>query len=326
MADSALGSDSRAGAESGVLDPIVVNRAPRALGQTLRVVAFNAKGCARPKIVAERLRRPPLADASVILLSEADWRMPRSAMRETVAELAEALSMSLAFAPEFAFANADQPFSGFFGNAILSAVPLSQVASVSLPKLYDWVGKRLPGNPRYWRRRIGQRGGLTARITLAGRNVTVGVMHLENHASPAGRADQVAHFLRAMPLRGPAIVGGDFNTTTIDLSGSPGRARMAATLMAKLMTRPWRMRVADRYEPLFAELARTGFSYRAANSLRHPTFTPAALLPRALRPRLDWIALREVEPIAGSGQVVSAASGLFRRISDHDFVVCEVAL
>lgn len=326
MADSLPRPGFDPGGEPDPLQPVVVNRPPRALGNTLRIVAFNACGCRQPRILADWLRRPPLAGAGAILLSEVDWRLPRSAMRETAAELAEELSMSVAFGPAFAFAKPGEPFSGFFGNAILSAMPLTRAACVPLPILFDWARTRMPGNPRRLSRRIGQRGGLVASVALRGKSTTLGVVHLENHASPAGRAGQIAHFLRSMPPSGAAVIGGDFNTTTIDLSAKQSRPAFIVALLVKLMMRPWRMRQTHLYEPLFEELARAGFSHRGANSPGRPTFVPNPVVPPVLRPRLDWIVLRELDAIADSARVVSARHGLLGRLSDHEIVMCDIAL
>jgi hypothetical protein len=46
-----------------------------------------------------------------------------------------------------------------------------------------------------------------------------------------------------------------------------------------------------------------------------------------MRPRLDWIALRELQPIPGSAAVIPARPGFFsERVSDHDFIAVDVAL
>src|SRR5215472_12964908 len=81
--------------------PVVVNRPARAGGRLVKVVAFNARGAASLDKIALLLRRPPLSDPDVILLSEMDWRLRRSHRRETAAELAADLEMSLAYIGEF---------------------------------------------------------------------------------------------------------------------------------------------------------------------------------------------------------------------------------
>jgi endonuclease/exonuclease/phosphatase family metal-dependent hydrolase len=297
--------------------PIVVNRLGRRLGSPLKVVAFNARGCANPHAVADLLSRPPLAGAAVILLSEADWGLRRSHGNQSAAQLAQLLEMSFAFAPEFAFGREGQQFSSFFGNAILSAAPLENVRIVPLQMFFDWTRRRR------WKLaqgsvKLGQRGGVAAEIELDGHAVTVALAHLENRVGPAGRARQMVQFLGALAPGAPSIVGGDFNTTTFNLAD---RRECAGTL-ALLAIEPRRLREPQRYEPLFEVLEREGFDYRQANLPLAPTFTPTGLVPRLLRAKLDWIAARGLKALPGSARVTSARRGL-GRISDHDFVACE---
>jgi endonuclease/exonuclease/phosphatase family metal-dependent hydrolase len=298
--------------------PIVVNRPARPLAGPLKVVAFNARGCEDPAAVAARLSQPPLAGAAIILASEMDWGLRRSGGRRTVADLAELLSMSFAFSPEFAFGRDPDNFRSFFGNAILSAAPLESVQVVPLPLLYDWTKKRLwgttPGTLR-----VGRRGGVTARTELAGRVLTPALLHLENRASPAGRAGQMRQFLGSLPAAGPTIIGGDLNTTTVDLLDWGDCART----LARLALEPRRLRRPQPYEPLFEILNQAGFKYDDANQPLESTFTLTTLIPPFMRPKLDWIALRELRALPGSARVVRASNGWLKRISDHDFIVCD---
>jgi endonuclease/exonuclease/phosphatase family metal-dependent hydrolase len=301
-------------------EPIVVNRPARRLTSPFKVVAFNAQGCSRPAVVAQRLRQPPLADAALILLSEADWGLSRSRARQSAADLAELLGMSFAFAPEFAFRRQQNHFTAFFGNAILAAAPLERVRVVALPMFYDYTKRRR------WRLppqtvKLGRRAAVAAEINLGGPTVTVALAHLENRVAPQGRARQMAQFLDALPPDGPALLGGDFNTTTLNVND---RYQCAATL-ARLPIEPLRLRSPQRYEPLFGVLEHAGFEYRDSNVRLAPTYTPTGLLPRFLRAKLDWIWVRKLKAVPGSAHVAPARNGL-RRFSDHDFVVCEFTL
>jgi endonuclease/exonuclease/phosphatase family metal-dependent hydrolase len=287
------------------------------LAGSIKMVAFNAQGCGNPDAVAERLGRPPLQGADVILLSEADWRLTRTHKRRTAADLAELLGMSFAYSPEFAFRREEPDFTAFFGNALLAATPLENVRVIPLPMLFDWTKRKLwgtaPGTVRN-----GQRGAVAADIVLDGRIVTVALAHLENRVGPEGRAHQMQHLVSALPAEGPAIVGGDLNTATINLHN---RLEGLAALVG-LAADPRRLRRPQPYEPLFAIMERAGFTYREANAPLQPTFTPSGLIPPLLRPKLDWIAARGLKPVPDSARVVRARRGL-RRISDHDFVVCD---
>ncbi len=295
----------------------MVNRPARRLTSPFKVVIYNARGCPQPDAVAERLRRSPLAGAAVILLSEADWGLRRSEGRQSAAELAELLGMSFVFAPEFAFRRASEHFTSFFGNAIMSAAPLENVRIVPLPMFYDWTKRRRWKLPR-GTVKLGQRGAVAADINVGGRAVTLALAHLENRVGPQGRARQMEQFLNALPADGPAVIGGDFNTTTVNLLDW----RECAATLAALPMHPRRLRAPELYEPLFEILERAGFDYRAANAPLAPTYTLTGLLPRFLRAKLDWIGLRELKAVPGSARVAPARRSL-RRLSDHDFVVCE---
>ncbi len=253
----------------------------------------------------------------MILLSEADWGMSRSLGRKSAAELAELLGMSFVFSPEFAFRRAHNQFTALFGNAILAATPLESVRVAALPMFYDYTKRRRwrvpPGTVK-----LGKRAAVAAEINLGGRMMTVALAHLENRAAPQGRALQMAQFLSALPPDGPALIGGDFNTTTLNLQDW----RQCAAALVRLPIEPWRLRSPQRHEPLFGVLERAGFEYREANARLAPTYTPVGLLPHFLRAKLDWICLRKLKAVPGSARVAPARNGL-RRFSDHDFVVCE---
>lgn len=301
--------------------PIVVNRPAQRLAGPFKVVAFNACGGRDPAAVAARLKQPPLAGAAVILLSELDWGLRRSGGRRTAADLAESLSMSFAYSPEFAFRRQQGEFKSFFGNAILSAAPLEGVRVVPLPMLHDWTKKKMWGTAA-GTVRVGRRGGVVADVKLCGRALTLALAHLENRATPAGRAQQMRQFLGSLPPVGAAIIGGDLNTTTVDLRDW----RDCAATLARLAIEPRRLRRPQLYEPLFEVLDQAGFRYDDANQPLESTFTPAGLIPPFMRPKLDWIALRELKAIPGSARVVRASQGWFKRLSDHDFIVCAFEL
>lgn len=307
--------------KAAALEPIIINRPALTPGPVMKVVAFNARGGPATKLLAQWLRTPPLAGAGLILLCELDWRLPRSAQVESAAELAEALKLSMAFGPEFGFARRGEPMSGFFGNAILSAWPLHEVKGLGLPIFYDWTRHRLPRDPRWWSTRVGQRGALCASFSVAGRKMTAAVAHLENRATPAQRAEQMRWLLGQISPTGPAVLGGDLNTVTVDLRNG----RECAALPLRLLRSPRRLREPRPWEPLFDDLAQAGFQIHGANQALAPTFTPAAAWPRWLRPKLDWLMARELTVLPDRARVVPATRR-GRRFSDHDAVMCEIAL
>jgi endonuclease/exonuclease/phosphatase (EEP) superfamily protein YafD len=297
----------------------IVNRPAADARRTLKVIVFNARSGARFEGILACLRRPPLADADVILLCETDWQLGRSFNREIAAELAAALGMSFAFGPEFAIRRPSATPPSFLGNAILSSVPLADARMIALPSA------RMPRRRAHL---IGQPRALIARAEFGGRRITIAVAHLHSRWSPAGRTQQMATLLEhlAPDTAGAAdatILGGDLNTTTTQLDSRSAIAMVAV----RMVTQPGRFRYPERYEPLFDELARAGFEVRDANVPGKPTFTFNRAIPLPLRPKLDWIALRGLEPMPGSARVIAARESFFGpRVSDHDFVMCEVRL
>jgi hypothetical protein len=96
---------------------------------------------------------------------------------------------------------------------------------------------------------------------------------------------------------------------------------------AKIVASPRRFREPQPYEPLFDRMKEHGLSIEGANVPHAPTFTLSRAVPMRWRPKLDWIAARGVAPKKGSAAVMAARTSLLgRRISDHDFVMCEFSL
>ncbi len=291
--------------------PVIVNRPARLERRRLKVVAFNACGGRSLEKISERLRRPPLSYPDIVLLSEMDWRMRRSGRRETAADLAADLGMSFAYIGELGVPRNGANPSSFIGSAMLSNWPLSEVRVLPFQKT-------LP--PRLLRL-VGTSAGLAAKITVNRRRLALGVAHLNRRWNPGERALQLGHFLDGFPSAIPGILGGDFNTTTIQLSSATSFIKaMALTLM-----RPARFRYPQQWEPLFERLREAGFDTRGANVSGAATFTPYRLVPTVLRPKLDWLAVRGLKPVAGSAAVIAARTSAFGpRFSDHDFIMCEV--
>jgi endonuclease/exonuclease/phosphatase family metal-dependent hydrolase len=295
-------------------DPIVVNRPPLGSRSTLKIVAFNARSGRHVPGIVKCLRQPPLSGADILLLSEVDWQHPRSFGREVAAELAAEFGLSFAFVSEFAKLRSAGPPQSFLGNAILSSRPLTDVYPVPLPG--SLVRRRI-------RRLVGVPTGLIAKVSVNGRAIFMGVAHLNSRWDPAGRDFQMREFLAALPSDGLAIIGGDLNTTTVDL-----RRKVAMLAVVRhLLRNPRRFRAPEPWEPLFERLAEANFMVDGANVAGKPTFTFSRAIPPLIRPKLDWIALRGLEPVPGSAAVITARPSFFAaRVSDHDFVVCDVRI
>ncbi len=308
------------------LEPIVFNR-PALLSTDrprFKAVAFNVFGGGRFDEIVRLLRTPPAAGAGVILLNEIDWNLGRSGKRELAAELAARLAMSFAFEPELGFArDAGTAPELFHGNAILSAWPLQAVRPIGIPASYRLSIGKFKRAPRSYTRRIFAPACIAAEIVLAGRRITICAVHLESHTDPCGRDRQIKAHLELLPQSGPVLMGGDFNTTTTKLSYQSA----VTSVLPRLLRAPRRFREPQRYEPLFERMRAAGFATEGANVPLAPTFTFSRIIPRLMRPKLDWFAYRELRPVPGSARVMPARTSLFAsRVSDHDLIVCEFEL
>src|SRR5262249_37007329 len=133
---------------------------------------------------------------------------------------------------------------------------------------------------------------------------------------------QIETMLESFP-DGPAIFGGDLNTTTVELT-DPSSFRL---VLREMLLNSKRFRYPQSREPLFARLSDAGFEIRGANADGRPTFTFVRPIPPWMRPKLDWIALRGLKPMPGSAMVIPARTGLLaQRASDHDFIAADVAV
>ena len=302
-------------ADKPFFEPTIVKRPARSVAGALRVTLFNARGAAEIEGIARCLSQPPLDNSSIIMLCESDWGTHRSGQRETARELAELLKMSFVYVGEFGLPLKNGGYGSFLGNAILSVAPLEEIRTVAIP-----LPSAERANP-ILHKRVGLPTGLVGRFRFGKRALTVGLVHLASHCDPQSRDDQLAAYLEQFSAEGPAILGGDLNTTTTDLLS--GRAYLKT--FGRMLATPWRFRSPQRYEPLFQRLAAAGLEIDGVNRMRKPTFTFGRIIPPLFRPKLDWLAVRGLKPVRGSAAVIPArTSFLSRRVSDHDFVTAEI--
>lgn len=293
--------------------PMALNRPPVAARSALKVAVLNVAGGADYHAILDCLSRPPLADAGTLLVCEASWRMPKHGWVEFAPRLAAALKMSFVFVPGFGRVGRDGELRTI-GNAILCAQPLEDFRAVTLSK---------PPFKFYRHPLVGAHQAVLASIKVDGRRVTMGVAHLERRWDPEGRGRQMDDFLSAIGNEAPVIIGGDLNTTTIDMDRRCELLRAAAAIVLH----PRRFREPRPHEPLFERIKEHGFSIEEANVPGVPTFTVSRFVPPLWRPKLDWIAARGIRPVKGSATVVPARTSILgRRVSDHDFVMCEFRL
>ena len=333
--------------------------APRRRGHNgrLRVVAWNVqRGRHFDALVRALSDNPQLAVADVLLLVEVDHGMARSGNRNIARALAERLGMSYAFGVSYVTLeddfgeNPDRNLNGLAlaGTAILSRLPIVRVENADLPELRDKFSSS--------EKRLGKKRALVAELDAAGTPLVVAAGHLDSNASPAQRARQLSALLACMASFGRErmLVGGDFNTTTYDLSGPPA---LAWNIAHKLTVNGFAGTIGHYLTPelhyeraLFEVLAQHGFATAGFNDRSQGTFKfdlhdPFAiqktqksvgtaltrLLQHLLRPwngvvpaRLDWFAGRGLSPLAAG--VVEPRDADGRRASDHAAITLDLPL
>ena len=188
----------------------------------ITVLAWNVERCLFPEKTADHIGQ---IAPQVVLLSEVDNGMARTAQRHTTRDVAEALGMTYAFGVEFheldlggpterPFCTDDFNTLGWHGNAILSNVPFQKVAMLRLDDHGHWFsgqdGATDPDQPR-----VGGRMALLAVIASARGPVCFVSTHLESNAGVAHRHAQFAKILDAVHQFAPdmpVMIGGDLNT------------------------------------------------------------------------------------------------------------------
>lgn len=266
--------------------------------------AWNVERCLFPEESAAHL-----ADIApdVVLLSEVDHGMSRTAQRHTTEAFAAALGMCYCFGVEFyemglggpterQFCKDDFNALGWHGNAILSSVPITRAAMVRLDQDGHWFteesGAADPEQPR-----IGGRMALLAELPSERGSITVVSTHLESNSGSRFRHAQFQTLLDAIEVfspDAPILIGGDLNTGN----------HLPPDF-------DWRQ------ETLF-ELARgAGYSWDA--TAEGPTTRPSLITPHPDRVmKLDWLATRGLKTQHQGILTSVSSSGV--PLADHDAV------
>jgi endonuclease/exonuclease/phosphatase family metal-dependent hydrolase len=273
-----------------------------ALAFPFTVAAWNLERCLFPEASAAHIAA---TGASVVLLSEMDDGMARTAQRNTTADVARELSMHYAYGVEFIelglgsdtereFCQDDFNARGLHGNSLMSSVALGQ------PFLIRLWGERIWLNHDPDQLRIGERCAIGAIIeTTSGPFVAVST-HLESVATSAYRERQMKDLIDAIEAAFPnlpILIGGDFNT------GNHAGGDFEA-------------------EGLFAMSAARGFT-RHGGPIDQMTTRPSLITrwpERAMK--LDWFLSRGLE--ISTSAIVSSLDGDGRPLSDHDLITCRI--
>lgn len=323
-----------------------------------RIVSWNIdRGKRTDEVIRCLQTHPRLCGADFVLLTETDWGMARSGNRNVTADIAAALHMHAWFAPAYLNLTAGhgaeramggENHYGLHGNSLLSRYPLSNLRVVRLENATDKFRSREV--------RIGQQTAILADVVGEQGAMTLSCVHLDAYSSQRQRARQLRDVLRALPARGPVVVGGDFNTSTYNARHAVFTA--LGLVYKTLFFGPHRI-MRNHYlhpykrfdRPIFRELERFGLEYRRCNELGVGTFDivlgdesmramASDKFPGFVRryvewavglngggcsTRLDWFAARDITPCEARVVRLSGATfdAIQDRISDHHPIVLE---
>jgi len=280
----------------------------------------------------ERLRAIDGIEATVraeavdlCLFSEVDRGMARSGNIDCLSVFAARMGWGYAYGVEVIELGLGSPKEigplagqanalGFHGGALVTDLRLHRPFLCRIERAGGWFdgSRREP--------RVGGTIALGAQVTIAGMPVTVVEAHLDNYASPAGRADEVRTLLRHIESYdsvAPVLIGGDFNTSSASFEERWGDR---AAWLRRVEREPDLLLHPEKYEPLFGLMAEAGFDWEGCNVPGQPTFpTGDDDRPRA---KLDWFFTRGLE--ASNPSIISAVGADGDLCSDHDAIAVTV--
>lgn len=244
-----------------------------------RVIAWNLERGIQFDAQLEAFRTHPyLKTGDVLLLTETDVGMARSANRAVAQQLARELEMHYAFVPCYLnlskgsgveYHAAGENELGLHGNAVLSRYPIRRAWPIPLKNGIDKMAGR--------EKRLGCQKALAADIDFPNCSVTVVTVHLDTQSSQRHRRDQMRDVLDGLATDRAVVLGGDWNTTTYNASrafyaimGYWLRLFMGVeNVIQNHFLHPYR----HFEKELFALLESRGFDYRRSNILGERTTT-----------------------------------------------------
>ncbi|MGO9272313.1 MAG: endonuclease/exonuclease/phosphatase family protein [Terriglobia bacterium] len=304
---------------------------------------------------------PYLKHGDVFLLTETDVGMARSRNRAVAQMLARELGLHYAFVPCYLnlskgsgveYDAEGENHLGLHGNAILSRYPIRRVQPIHLKNGIDKMGGR--------EKRLGRQTAVAAEIEFPDFAVTAVSVHLDANSSQRHRRDQMRDVLDGLDADRrwaalPAIVGGDWNTTTYNSSGAfpaiMGFWRRVFMGPDNVIRNHY-LHPDRRFErELFRLLEARGFEYRHSNRMGEYTTSYDAYDPKtrqnlgewvpefcfafmrwALRHhggkcplKIDWFATRGART-ADPTVIHDLREGRAVRLSDHDAIGVEMLL
>tara|TARA_B100001939_G_scaffold265516_1_gene232827 strand:+ start:5605 stop:6597 length:993 start_codon:yes stop_codon:yes gene_type:complete len=271
----------------------------------LRVAAWNLERCYFVDDTANYLRK---INPDIILLSEIDYGMSRTAQKHTARELSQSLGMEYAYAVEFFEIGLGTELEikeyckdrvnnfGWHGNAILSRLPMTKHKLIRLDDHGHWFCLNQNVDPN--QPRVGGRLALAVEINGACFVST----HLESAADSKHRFEQMKILFNAIDQNFPSLptlIGGDLNTGN-NLPPTYG----------------WQN------ESLFGLSTERGYDW-SFNANGYTT-RPSLITPNPTRKmKLDWFLARNLSISESVIEASLSETGL--PLSDHDCIWCDVS-
>jgi endonuclease/exonuclease/phosphatase family metal-dependent hydrolase len=326
---------------------------------SVRATAWNIERGIEFEGILSILREHPVISASdVFLVTELDHGMARSHNRQVSHDLARELQLNYVFAPSYInlekgsgleAGTAGSNREGLHGNALFSRHPILAPHSIHLPNGKD----KMAGKEK----RLGSPAAIVATIDHPAGMFHAASVHLDAHSSQRHRMVQMRHVLDHLDLRKPrlpALIGGDWNTSTFDSRNAfltiMGYFRRVLMGIRNVIQNhyPFPDRWFERH--LFRELERRGFGYRDLNepggcTLHYDVedlaangrmadwipnwcfwFINWALSRNSGRCsfKLDWFAGKGIKPMPGSPpRVIRDVHDRSEPLSDHDPIVLD---
>jgi len=284
-------------------------------GRTFKVLSWNLREGSK---LDELWSIPHFRSADILLLNEVDMGMARSGNRHLAREIADHLGYSYAYVVDYLEDTIGTHRQrkqcrgrvndyGFSGKAIISRYPLLNVRGIRLPETYSTL--------RDTRRRIGSSVVLMADIRTSQGQMTLAVVQLSGRGNPLFRRLQMSVMMDRLPLLQPCLIGGDFNTHTLDGSRSWSYGNIPWYFMQDTQ----RFKTPQRYEPLFKFMMESGFRFSYFND--HKATWHAPYMGSLLKSRLDWFCGSSLIPL--HSESVPALDDKGRRIIDRDGIWLE---
>ena len=327
--------------------------------ETVHALAWNIERGNRFEGIIEALKNhKDLKNNDLLLLTELDYGMARSANRFVARDLARELKLNYAFAPCYI---ALQKGSGIeaktegentnslHGLALFSKYPIKNAHAIPLPNSKD----KMQGKEK----RIGHLRALIADIAHPSGNFRAVSLHLDAHSSRKHRHLQmkiVLDHLETLPEI-PTIIGGDWNTTTYNAQSAnhaiAGYFRRVLMGVKNVVENHYPF--PDRYfeKDLFRELEKRGFDYKNLNETGAGTlhydmenaayntnlgdwvprwcfpfiFWAARRVGGRVSARLDWFAGKGIEVIGKPKTIGNLFDAENLPLSDHDPITLDFA-